>query len=486
MEQHLLIKPHSYYDSVTLMSISQQIAALDGVAQAVVVMGTEHNKALLASVGLLTDAAHAAQPDDLIVAIEAHDVTALQAAMTAVEVALSQSGTTSGSLSGTTPAPRTLTGALKQMPDANLAVISVPGAFAKREALQALRNGLHVLLFSDNVALQDEVELKQFARANGLLCMGPDCGTAILGGVGLCFANVVRRGTIGIVSASGTGAQEASVLIDRYGGGVSHLIGTGGRDLSPEVGGLMMRTGIEMLARDEATTTILLISKPPDAEVAQAVLADLRACGKRGIVCFLGYQGVVPDGIELATNLRDAAALAVGQAAMPHDDTALGEVVLGLAARIPTGGTRLRGLFSGGTLCDEARLELAQMGLAERSELVDYGDDEYTVGRPHPMIDGTLRLQKLREAAADPTTAVMLLDVVLGYGAHPDPAGVLVPALREIEQPVVVYVCGTDADPQHRSHQVAQLQAAGALVGESNLEAAGLAGLILKAKEASA
>ncbi|HEY0739522.1 MAG TPA: hypothetical protein VGD69_31650, partial [Herpetosiphonaceae bacterium] len=388
--------------------------------------------------------------------------------------------------SATAAAPRTLNAALKQLPDADLAVISVPGAFARREALQALRSGLNVLLFSDNVALEDEIELKRLARSKELLCMGPDCGTAILGGVGLCFANVVRRGTIGIVSASGTGAQEVSVLIDRYGGGISQLIGTGGRDLRPEVGGLMMRSGIELLARDEQTETILLISKPPHPEVAAAVLADLRASGKRGIACLLGYHGELPEGIELATTLRDAAALAVGQAALAQDDNALSEIAQTLARRIPASGARLRGLFSGGTLCDEAKLTLAQMGLGDRAELIDYGDDQYTVGRPHPMIDWTLRLQKLRETAADPTTAVLLLDVVLGHGSHPDPASVLAPALREITQPAVVYVCGTDADPQQRGHQIAQLQAAGAITGDSNCEAAGLAGLILQTKEASA
>jgi FdrA protein len=483
MQQHLLIKPHSYHDSVTLMRVSQQIAALPDVEQAVVVMGTEHNKALLASVGLLTDAAQSAHPDDLIIAIEARSAAALETAIAAVESALTERGTAHSS-SSSQPTPRTLSAALSRLPDANLALISVPGPFAKREALKALRAGLHVLLFSDNVALADEIELKRLAHDQGLLCMGPDCGTAILGGVGLGFANVVRRGPIGIISASGTGAQEVSVLIDRYGGGISHVIGTGGRDLRPEVGGLMMRAGIRRLAQDDATTTIVLISKPPHPDVAATVLADLRACGKRGIACLLGYTGAALDGIALATNLRDTAALAVEQAAPDQDDPLLAEITSSQAARIPTTGTRLRGLFSGGTLCDEAKLRLAQLGLGERAELVDYGDDQYTVGRPHPMIDFTLRLQKLREAAADPTTAVLLLDVVLGYGAHPDPAAALAPVLHQIAQPVVVSVCGTEADPQQRSRQVAQLQAAGALVAESNLEAAGLAGLILKTKEA--
>lgn len=483
MEKVLLIKPRAYYDSVTLMAVSQEISGLSGVEQAVLAMGTDHNKELLEGVRWLTGAASEANADDLIIAILARDEASGRAAVQAAEAALKRQGGAPGAgADSKSPAPRSIAGAVRQMPDANLAVISVPGAYARREAMQALSHGLHVMLFSDNVSVADERDLKEYARSKGLLCMGPDCGTAIMGGLALCFANVVRRGSIGIVGASGTGTQEATVLIDRFGGGISQAIGTGGRDLKPEVGGLMMLSGIEMLAQDEETDTILLVSKPPHPLVAEKVLAALRASGKRGIACFLGYQGEAPPGVALATNLRDAAALAVGEAPPPISDEALAQLASALATRVPAGASVLRGLFSGGTLCDEAGLELERQGVADRAELVDYGDDEYTVGRPHPMIDFGLRVEKLRAAAAHPGTEAILLDVVLGHGSHPDPASQLAPVISMIKQPVVVYVCGTEADPQGRSRQSEALLAAGAVLAESNLEAARLAGYILKAK----
>src|SRR5580704_9603583 len=94
------------------------------------------------------------------------------------------------------------------------------------------------MIFSDNVPIAEEASLKHEARERGLMVMGPDCGTAIIGGVPLAFANAVPRGDIGIIGASGTGIQEVSTLIARAGRGVRHAIGTGGRDMHAEVGGL--------------------------------------------------------------------------------------------------------------------------------------------------------------------------------------------------------------------------------------------------------
>ncbi|HEY1014114.1 MAG TPA: hypothetical protein VGE07_15485 [Herpetosiphonaceae bacterium] len=479
METSILIKQRAYHDSVTLMAASQRVAALPGVTQAVLAMGTDHNKELLGEAGLLLPEAAAAAPDDLIIALQAVDAAALNRAAEAAEAALA-GGAGAVASSGGRPA-RSLRAALRQLPDANLALVAVPGAYAAREARQALQAGLHVLLFSDNVSLEDEIDLKRDAAERGLLCMGPDCGTAVFGGVGLGFANQLRRGAVGIVSASGTGAQEVSVLIDRFGGGVSQIIGTGGRDLQPAVGGATMLAGIDWLARDAATETILLISKPPDAAVAERVLAAATASGKRVIACFLGHRGEPPAGVELAPTLWTAARLAVGRS--PELPTEPLERQASLSAPNVRPG-RLRGLFSGGTLYAEARLELERLGLAGQCDLTDYGDDQFTRGRPHPMIDWTLRLAELRRIAAEPATAVILLDVVLGHAAHQDPAPLLAPALAEIRQPVVAYVCGTDADPQDRRRQAAELAAAGALLADSNLAAAHLAGLLLKEAKA--
>lgn len=475
MVTRVLIRPNSYHDSVSLMAVSQKVAELPGVEAAVVAMGTDMNKELLQNVGLLAAEANGAGPADLIIAVGAADEEAAAAAITAVDGLLKKRSATRGA-GPAAAAPKTIRAAVKAESGANLALISVPGAFAAREARIALEQGLHVMLYSDNVTLEDEVALKQLAHEKGLLLMGPDCGTAILDGVGLGFANTVRRGPVGVVAASGTGAQEISTLIDKLGSGVSQLIGTGGRDLSPQVGGIMMLDGIRMLQEDPATSVIVVVSKPPAPAVAARVKAALAAGEKPYVVCFLSGADALP--IDEAA--REAVRLASGTALAP--DLAPGTP----AGFTPEHGRRyVRGLFSGGTLCDQALMVLEQKlgpvtcnvhpdpsrrGGAAHSvghTLVDLGDDEFTRGRPHPMIDMTLRRMRLLEEAADPAVAAILLDIVIGHGAHPDPAGALAGAIVEAAGrgvAVVASVTGTEADPQRYSAQVAALSAAGAIV----------------------
>ena len=470
MQTRVIIRANRYHDSVSLMAISQQVQALPGVQAAVVAMGTAMNKELLAGVGLLTPEASAAGPDDLILALGAESRCAADAALAEAERLLGQRGRTStGSLRGDAPAPRTVRAATVADPELKLALISVPGPFAAREARCALEQGLDVMLYSDNVPLEAEVALKRLALAKGRLLMGPDCGTAIIDGVGLGFANAVARGPVGIVAASGTGAQEVSCLIDRLGSGISQLIGVGGRDLSDAVGGLMMLEGLRRLQADPATKVIVLISKPPAPAVAGRVLAAVREGRKPAVVCFLGGPGA-PSLDEAALQ---AVALATGQpASLPQAAAAL---------NLTPGRRWVRGLFAGGTLCDQALAILEQaLGpvacnihpVPERRQgaghrLTDLGDDLFTRGRPHPMIDMTLRRLRLLEEAADPEVAAILLDIVLGYGAHSDPAGALADAIREAGAhgvAVVASVTGTAADPQGYDHQVRRLQAAGAHV----------------------
>ncbi|BDG60787.1 acyl-CoA synthetase FdrA [Caldinitratiruptor microaerophilus] len=479
MPVQTVVKPNTYHDSVALMSISQKLMELPGVREAVVAMATEMNKEILEQVGLLTDSARAARETDLVIAVDAETDEALAAALEQAEVLL-RKGSGGGDRGSGGALPRTLTAALSQAPGANLAFISVPGAYAGREARKALEHGLHVMLYSDNVPLETEVALKRLAHEKGLLLMGPDCGTAIVGGVGLGFANAVRRGPIGIVAASGTGSQELSVLIDRLGSGISHLLGTGGRDLTAEVGGLMMRDGLRLLAEDPETAVIVVLSKPPAPAVAQRLAADIGAISKPVVTCFLGGEG----------------ALSIDEAAVQAVSLATGRPVAELEAQIGYGGPLpalpvrpgrryVRGLFSGGSLCDQALAVLeARVGpvlcnvhpVAERRggvdrsrghTLLDLGDDTFTVGRAHPMIDPTVRRQRLRAEAADPETAVILLDIVAGHGAHPDPAGALADEIAAAVAggvAVVASVTATEADPQRRSEQEERLRAAGAVV----------------------
>jgi len=493
---HCVVRRDTYRDSVELMRVAAELERIPGVARAALLMGTPANRRLLAEAGLLAGAAADARPDDLVIAVAAEGDVAAEAALAEAQHLLIVRPSRSGTLE--TPAPGTIADALAESPDANLAIISTPGAYATAEALKALKRRLHVFLWSDNVPIADEIELKRLARKKGLLVMGPDCGTAILDGVPLGFANAVRRGRIGLAGASGTGLQQVSCLIDRLGEGVSQVIGAGGRDLDERVGGLTMLAAIDFLAADPGTEVIVLVSKPPAPSVARQVLGIACASGKPVVVNFLGGD---PDmireaGATPAITLEDAAGFAVALARY-GDARATGACVPVPATRasahggrFPVGQRHVRGLFSGGTLCREAALIADQMmGDAATHEMVDLGDDEYTVGRPHPMIDFRLRNERIVAAAREPVTAVILLDVVLGYGAHPDPAEALVPAVEQARAvaleagralAVVAFVCGTVTDPQDLARQESKLAAAGVTLAPSNAEAARLAAMLVR------
>ena len=499
-----LIRRDTYRDSVELMRVAAEVERLPGILRAALVMGTPANRAVLAEADLVTDEASTAGPSDLIVAVAASAVKEATAALDrAASLLAGQPPPSSPGGGAEPPAPQTIAEALTSLPLANLAIISVPGPYATAEALKALKRGLHVFLFSDNVSIEDEILLKGLARERGLLVMGPDCGTAILDGVPIGFANVVRRGRIGLVGASGTGLQQVSCLIDRLGEGVSQVIGVGGHDLHARVGGLMMLSGIERLAADPETAVIVLVSKPPAESVAQTVLACAGRSGKSVVVNFLGGDpaAIQAAGAAPAATLDDAATLAVslargapaGSRRTPRGRSRPPAIPRATAPRLAPGQRNIRGLFSGGTLCQEAALILA--GLLGNSETgagftaVDLGDDEFTRGRPHPMIDFRLRNDRIVAAAEDPTTGVILLDVVLGHGAHPDPAGALRPAIDQAFAvarrarrglAIVAAVCGTVVDPQNLALQEESLSAAGVLLASSNAQAARLAASLLR------
>ncbi|HZO29399.1 MAG TPA: acyl-CoA synthetase FdrA [Chloroflexota bacterium] len=494
-----LVRRDTYRDSVELMRVAAQLEQLDGVTRAALLMGTPANRAIMAAAGLLQGDAESAGPNDLVVAVAASDEDAAQAAVVAAERLLASQPAAAATGSGADrPPARTVAEAVAELPSASLAIISTPGAYATAEALKALKRGLHVFLFSDNVPAEDEIELKQLGRQKGLLVMGPDCGTAILDGVPLGFANAVRRGRIGLAGASGTGLQQVTCLIDRLGEGVSQAIGVGGHDLSEAVGGSMMLLGIERLAADPDTNVIVLISKPPAKRVARRVLDAARAARKPVVVNFLGGdpEQVRAAGAIPAATLEDAARLAVevarrlvpvGAETEAIDDSLRAAVEAAHAGLLP-GQRRVHGLYSGGTLCSEAGLILGSLLPRDGFAVIDLGDDEYTVGRPHPMIDFRLRNEYVVASAEDPKTAVILLDVVLGYGSHPDPAGAIAPAIERATRiaadagrtlTFVASVCGTEGDPQGLEVQEATLRTAGVLLAPSNAQAARLAARVV-------
>ncbi|WP_353354947.1 DUF1116 domain-containing protein [Intrasporangium sp. DVR] len=481
MADQVEIRTGAYYDSVSLMQVSQTVAAAPGVDAAQVAMATELNLGVLRGMGFDVPAAG---PNDLVVAIRGDDagIAAGRAALDEALAALRSVATQAGGF-GEAPAPRTL-GATIRRAEANLALVSVPGQHATTEALDAVDAGVSVMVFSDNVPVEDEVRLKDLAARAGVLVMGPDCGTAVVGGVALGFANVVRTGSVGVVAASGTGAQQVMCLLEAAGVGVSHVLGVGGRDLSAVVGGRSTRQALAALADDPATETIVVVSKPPAAEV----LSDIES-----------YAAGLAKPVHWAT-------LGAGR----PDLTAAVEAVLTSQGRVvewprwevdqaPATGASLRGLFCGGTLADEAMLVAGQAlgdirsntplrpdlalgpDLTDPGHLViDFGDDTMTQGRAHPMIDPSLRLERIAAEATDPTCGVLLLDLVLGHAAHPDPAPGLADAVRAARAtaeadgrtlPVVVSLTGTEDDPQGLSRSASLLRDAGASVFLSNAAA---------------
>jgi succinyl-CoA synthetase alpha subunit len=486
------------------MRLSQALKGLPGVEDAVVAMGTPHNRELLASQGYGGAELSSAGPNDLLIAAKGGPGTPQ-----AVEAELARLLSAERPADAEEVQPASLAAAVRALPEANLVLVSVPGAHAAREARRALALGRHVMVFSDNVSVEDEVALKLEAAASGLLMMGPDCGTAIVNGMPLAFANAVRRGTIGIVGAAGTGIQEVSSCIHRLGGGVSQAIGTGGRDLSDAVGGLTTLLAIEALAGDPATRIIVVVSKPPSPVVAERVIGALATAGKPCVVHFVGAEpraaGATP-GLTFADSLAGAAELACGLAGIPEVVPAPGapdpEKVAELAARVPRG-AKLRGLFCGGTTGQEALVLLGRAGLEVRSNLhkkgplriegaspvrghalLDLGDDLFTVGRPHPMIEPILRNERLALEVADPEVGVLLFDCVLGYGSHPDPAGVLARGVGQARAAgrglvAIASITGTADDPQDSGAQARTLVEAGIVVEPDNRRAAQLAVALL-------
>ncbi len=513
----VLVRKDAYFDSVVLMLLSKELKARPGVTDAVVAMGAPMNLGLLASMGAPADALAGATPNDLVIAVDCEDEAALKETIAAAESALTRRK--SPALAGASePELRTLDAALEALPNANVAVISLPGAYAAREARKALERGLHVMLFSDNVSLDEEIALKTFARERGLLVMGPDCGSAILNGKPLCFANVVRRGPVGMVAASGTGLQEVTCLVERAGSGISQAIGTGGRDLKNEkAGGITMLMGIEALAQDPETKVIVVVSKPPAPSVAAKVVAALEAAGKPAVVHFIGLAPAAASArVHYAANLEEAAgravALASGRAYAPRvfeqDAAAIDALVARETQGMAPTQRYIRGYFTGGTLADEAwillhgltgavysnnqtdpKFELADPKRSVGHTVVDLGDDVFTVGRPHPMIDPSTRTERVDAEADDASIAVMLVDVVLGYGSHADPAGALAPSLvaakRAAERrggrlAVVASITGTAGDFQGLARQRAILEEAGVVVMPSNFQASMLAVRIME------
>jgi len=507
-------RKNTYYDSVALMLITKEIKKMQGVKEVIVGMATDLNKELCANLNLSNDEIKTLTPNDFFIAAASEEDNAIEKIIKKVDELLnSKKDEGEAEIKA-----RTLQGAVKQLKGANMAVISLPGKYAAEEVRKAINNNLHVMLFSDNVTVEEEIELKKLGRDKGLLVMGPDCGTAIINGIPLCFANVVNKGDIGIVGASGTGTQEVTVIIDKLGGGVSQVIGTGGRDLKSEVGGIMMLEGFKALIDDPSTKVIVLISKPPAKEVAEKILEMVKTTEKPVVVNFIGgdRNQIEKSGAYACISLEDAAHKAVslskGEVSEDFDgfsieEALIDEIVNKEAAKLQSSQKYLRALYTGGTLADETMKLLGKEGYNIYSNIplspefrlknihksiehtcIDLGDDDFTLGKPHPMIDPIGRVERLPKEAEDDEVAVILMDFVIGYGSNMDPAGEMLPQIIEAKKSfedkgkylsVIGYICGTEKDPQSYIKQAQKLKDAGVILMPSNAQAVRLTAKLL-------
>jgi len=515
MHLNVEVRKNTYYDSVALMLISKEVQQMEVVNEVLVGMGTDLNKELAENLGLANANVMGLGVNDFFVSVLTQNENDFVQVIEKVDQLLTQKKEASSGEYN----PPTYDAAVKYAPDSNFVLISLPGKYAFDEAKKALNKDMHVMLFSDNIKVEEEKELKELAREKGLFVMGPDCGTAIINNVPLAFANVIKKGSIGIVGASGTGTQEVSVIIDKLGSGVSQVIGTGGRDLSKEIGGIMMMEGIKALSQDPSTNVIVLISKPPAAEIAETVLALAKECGKPFVVDFIGgdpetirqYGGV--PGYTLEDTAYKAVALSNGEE--PKDmfgfelsEEGIQALVSREAAKLQSDQKHLRGLYTGGTLCDEAmkllsndlgginsniplkpEFMLKDIHKSEEHTCIDLGDDVFTVGKAHPMIDPSGREDRLVMEAKDGNIAVILMDFVLGYGSNVDPVGAMLPSIEKAktilkeqgkEVSWVACVCGTEGDPQGLADQEEKLREAGFVVMPSNAQAVRFVSKLLK------
>ncbi len=515
-----ILKRGEYFDSVSLMLIAKKISELEIVLDSAAVMGTPENKSMLQTSGLLTDELQNAGDMDLMIAYKCNSQNESDLILQKINEFLKKSDETEKSSGSQNPS--SIESAIKILPDANLVMISVAGKYAGDEAMKALQNGLNVMLFSDNVSIEKEIELKIFAKEKGLFVMGPDCGTAIINGVPLAFANVVNRGNIGIVAASGTGLQEVSCLISNSGCGISQAIGTGGRDVKKEVGGIMFLEGIKVLAEDKNTDVILLVSKPPADEVIIKIVELVNKIEKPIVGVFLNasIDLLKQNKINIAKTLEEGALLAVAYSQKKNikdvisdlnkRESELKAIVEKESMKLNPEQKYLRALFSGGTFCDETQMffqkmseevfsntpvgtvkKLKDIWKSEKHTIVDLGDDDFTVGKPHPMIDYSTRNKRILAEAKDPETAVILLDIVLGYGSNMDPLSEIIPVIKEVKKlatqqkkhlPIICSVTGTDKDAQNRTMVATALKAEGVLVMESNAAASKLAKFLIEKK----
>lgn len=509
MELFTLLQKDTYIDSLASLFTMSVLMDCEGVEGSYAGMATSANKQTMEELGLADDVVRTAGENDFVVAVRA-------ASREAFEAAMSKTKTNEPEAACQKPAFNTVDEALRANPKANICTIAVPGEYACEVTKQALHQGLHCIVFSSNVPLEQEREMKELAREKGLLCMGPDCGVANINGAAFVLSSINNRGPFGICGASGCGIQHVAAFLHEAGSGVSQTIGTGGNDLKEQVGGISMLMGIDALENDPATEYIVLISRKPADSVLQTLAARIRKCNKPVVACFMGAdRKVVEDAGALWANDLDSCAqqalsLIGKQIEFDSDETLMAmaqSAVKGMSAQQKY----VRGVYCGGTYCDEVmqtmqpviggihsncplspELQLADSCISVGNTVVDSGEEEFTCGRPHPTLEPSMRLPLIAKEGEDPETAVILLDFILTPPEHIDPAGVTLQVLTKAVEgararggklAVVCSVLGTDADLQNVSQQRQKLRDAGVYVCRSNRQAGQLAAKIIQLKK---
>ena len=506
------VEKNRYYDSVFLMKIARKLAESDGIDNASIGMGTPLNKETITDLGLNTEEMNSAGPNDLIIAVRAENVAACEKAREEFTRLVNEKNSSAAKNSF-----RSIVGAKASVPDANLAIISVAGEYAYTEAKRALMSDMNVFMFSDNVDIKDEVELKRLAQSKGKFMMGPGCGLSFINGVAIGLCSMVNRGCIGLAGASGSGIQEVMVLVHRNGFGVSHAIGTGGRDMSDEVGGISMIQSIKALEADKDTKVIALISKPPAKSSLLKVIEVIKECKKPVVVHFLnGDNQTLADNGIIYSETFDETAKKVMELACGHEveikkifennvDTSAE------AAKFAKSQKYFRAILCGGSLTDETQI-LWRKNMGElysnvafdknlmlpdpftsiKNTVIDIGDETFTKGRAHVAIDPTARVNRFIKEARDPETAVIYLDFLLGYALHADPASVMAEVIAEEKKRakaegrhlcVIATICGSDMDPQNFEKQAQILKDVGVILVDTNSMAAELAMDIIRKTE---
>ena len=508
-----IIKKNFFRDSVQMMQFSQQLKDEQGVIDAAIVMSTVLNKNTLKNMNLLTEDGISATENDTLISINCQDENSLSNAIQKAEQLLT-------SISAKAKNEFTsLASALDTFSDANIASLSIPGQFVKEMATELINKQLNLFVFSDHVPLEDEIYLKNLALENNVLFMGPEAGTSILNGTVFGFGNRVRKGSIGIIGASGTGIQESSTMIDLFGEGISHGIGVGGRDLRNDIGGMMTMKAMEIFENDPNTKAVLLVSKPVDNYIRNKIINKINNFSKKNyVLCLIGDNENSVDTAKI--KFSKSIQMSVLKILKLLDDNVYKktkDVVRNqindsiklsesLSKDLNEGQKFIRGFFAGGTLCYESKIILEQMigkiysNLSSDDEysikgnvsskentLIDFGEEEFTSARPHPIIDPLLRRNRILEDANDPNVGVIIIDIICGINAakntmafHAETIKKAIEIAREQGRKLSVftYICGTENDVS--KNELKLLADSGAKLFTSNALMSFAAALVVK------